>query len=107
MKAVAVFALAAGLAGALPVQAEIARQEFHPIPSLTTSDADFLNGTKAGTPVILAGVLRLPKIGPEKLPAVVLLHGSGGLGGTGGPVDEWSRELNEIGVAAFAIDSFS
>ena len=88
-------------------QAQVARQEVHALPSITLSDAEFLNGKKDGTPVTLSGVLRLPKVGGEKLPAVILLHGSGGLGGTGGPIDEWSRELNEIGVATFAVDSFS
>src|SRR5262245_27845175 len=107
MKLVIVCAIVAMLASALPAQAQVARQEFHPLQSYTTSDADFLNGKKGGAPVTLAGLLRLPKIGTEKLPAVVLLHGSGGAAGSGGPIDEWSRELNEIGVATFAIDSFS
>jgi dienelactone hydrolase len=99
------------LAGVLLVggeaQAQMARQEFYSLQSVTLSDADFLNGKKDGVRVILAGVLRLPKLGPEKLPAVVLLHGSGGVGGSGGMIDEWSRELNEIGIATFAVDSFS
>jgi dienelactone hydrolase len=88
-------------------EAQVARQEVYPLQSVTLSDSDFLNGTKDGVPVTLAGVLRLPKIGTEKLPAVVLLHGSGGVGGSGGPIDEWSRELNEIGVATFGVDSFA
>jgi dienelactone hydrolase len=89
------------------VQAQIARQEFYALQSITLSDADFLIGKKDGFPVTLAGVLRLPKLGSEKLPAVVLLHGSGGVGGDGGMIDEWSRELNAIGIATFAGDSFS
>jgi dienelactone hydrolase len=88
-------------------QAQLARQEFHALQSITLSDADFLNGKKDGVPVTLAGVLRLPKLGPEKLPAAVLLQGSGGVGGSGGMIDEWTRELNEIGIATFAVDSFS
>ena len=88
-------------------ETQVARLEVHPLQSVTFSDADFLNGKKDGTPVMLSGVLRLPKVGNEKLPAVVLLHGSGGPGGTGGPIDEWSQELNGIGVAAFVVDSFS
>ena len=88
-------------------QAQVARQEVHAFQSITISDADFLNGKKDGVPVTLAGHLRLPKIGAEKLPAVVFLIGSGGLGGDGGMIDEWSKELNEIGVATFAIDSFA
>ncbi|MEH2520869.1 dienelactone hydrolase [Bradyrhizobium sp. AZCC 1610] len=88
-------------------QAQLARQEFHALQSITLSDADFLNGKKDGVPVTLAGVLRLPKLGPEKLPAAILLQGSGGVGGSGSMIDEWTRELNEIGIATFAVDSFS
>ena len=88
-------------------QAQVARQEVYALQSVTLSDSDFLAGKGDGVPVSLAGVLRLPKLGTEKLPAVVLLHGSGGVGGSGGPIDEWSRELNEIGVATFAVDSFA
>jgi dienelactone hydrolase len=85
----------------------VARQEVHAFQSTSLSDADFLNGMKNGVPVTLAAHLRLPAIGTEKLPGVVLLSGSGGLGGSGGMIDEWSRELNEIGVATFAVDSFA
>src|SRR5262245_3307326 len=104
-------ALLTALAGVLLVggeaQAQMARQEFYSLQSVTLSDADFLNGKKGGVQVSLAGVLRLPKLGPEKLPAVVLLHGSGGVGGSGGMIDEWSKERNELGIATFAVDSSS
>jgi dienelactone hydrolase len=66
---------------------------------------DFLTGKK-GTPVMLAGYLRLPKSN-EKNSVVVLFHGAGGLGGEGRPVNDWSRVLNEAGIATFAVDSFS
>jgi dienelactone hydrolase len=51
--------------------------------------------------------LRLPKLGPEKIPAVILLQPSGGLQGSDGLIEEWSKELNEQGIATFAVDSFS
>jgi dienelactone hydrolase len=57
--------------------------------------------------VTIAGELRIPKRGSDKLAAVVLLHGSGGIAGTGTMIDEWSKELNQIGIATFAIDSFA
>jgi hypothetical protein len=46
-------------------------------------------------------------VGPEKLPAVILLQTSAGLQGIGGVIEEWSKELNELGTATFAVDSFS
>lgn len=88
-------------------RAQVAREEIYALQSVTLSDSDFLSGKNAGVPVTVAGALRLPKMGTEKLPAVILLHGSGGVGGSGGMIDEWSRELNEIGVATFAVDSFA
>lgn len=107
MKISLLLALAGLLVLGAEARAQIARQEVHAIQSVTLSDADFLTGKKEGAVVTLSAHLRLPKAGPEKIPAVVLLHGSGGLGGSGSPVDEWSREFNEIGIATFAVDSFS
>src|SRR4051812_14572116 len=87
--------------------AQVARLELHPVLSVTLKDSDFLGGRKDGQQVTIAGELRIPKAGNEKLPAVVLLHGSGGIGGTGSIIDEWSRELNQLGIATFALDSFA
>ena len=86
--------------------AQLAGQEFYPIPSAAMSQADFLTGKK-GTPLTLAGQLRLPKAGPEKQPAVILLHGAIGPGGTGFFYEEWTRVLNEAGFATFGVDSFA
>jgi acetyl esterase/lipase len=88
-------------------KAQIARQELIPFQSMTLSDADFLKGTKEGTQVTIAGHLRLPRAGNEKLPAVVLLHGAAGVGGTGTMIEEWVKELGEIGIATFVLDSYS
>jgi dienelactone hydrolase len=84
--------------------AQVARTELHAIPTLTLSDRQFLTGDKNGTPVAIAGVLRIPRLGTDRLPAVILLHGSGGIGGN---VDRWSQELNSIGLATFVTDSFT
>ena len=84
--------------------AQIARVEIHPVHSVTMSDQDFLNGRKEGKPVTLAGALRIPRPGVEKLPAVVLLHGSGGVGRN---VVDWEQELNSMGVATFVLDAFT
>jgi dienelactone hydrolase len=82
----------------------MARLELHPVQSTTLTGEQFLTGDKNGKPALLAGELRLPKPGPEKVPAVILVHGSGGLGAS---ADRWAQELNATGVAAFILDSFA
>jgi dienelactone hydrolase len=84
--------------------AQIARVEVYPVHSVTMSDQDFLNGRKDGKPVLLAGALRIPRPGTDKLPAVVLLHGSGGVGTN---VVDWENELNAMGLATFVLDAFT
>ena len=86
------------------VNAEVARVELHTFQSTTLTDQEFLTGKKDGKPVILAGELRIPRLGTDRLPAVVLVHGSGGMGGY---VDDWAQWLNALGVATFAFDSFT
>jgi dienelactone hydrolase len=105
---VSIAAVAAVLALASPGFAAdehlVPRTELHPFQSLTLSDAAFLKGdAAAGTPVELAGELRLPR-GAGKFPAVILQHGSGGVGGN---VDMWTHELNAIGIATFTMDGFT
>jgi len=53
---------------------------------------------------MLAGSLRLPRPGSDRLPAVILIHGSGGISGY---VTDWEQEFNEMGIATFVIDSFT
>ncbi len=90
-----------------PAYGQTARVEVIPFASTTLGDSEFLRDGKGGREVTIAGELRLPKGDGERFPAVILLHGSGGLGGAGSPIDEWSRELNQLGVAAFTVDSFA
>jgi dienelactone hydrolase len=85
-------------------QAQIVRVEVHPIQSVTMSDQDFLNGRKDGKPVMLAGQLRIPRPGTDRLPAVVLLHGSGGVGAS---LLDWENELSSMGLATFVLDAFT
>lgn len=84
--------------------AEVARVELHTFKSTTLTDQEFLTGKKEGMPVILAGELRIPKLGTDRLPAVVLVHGSGGVSGY---VDDWAQWFNAMGVATFVFDSFT
>jgi hypothetical protein len=48
--------------------AEVARVELRPFQSTTLSDQEFLTGKKEGKPVILAGELRIPKLGTDRYP---------------------------------------
>jgi dienelactone hydrolase len=78
------------------------RTELHTIPTMTLSDGDFLTG-KDGRAATVTGQLRIAQ-GTGKLPVVVLMHGSGGMGSN---VDAWSRLFNAMGVSTFAIDGFT
>jgi poly(3-hydroxybutyrate) depolymerase len=66
-------------------QSQTARVEILPITTTTLKDSEFLAGGKGGQDATIAGELRLPKGTGDKLPAVILLHGSGGVGGAGSP----------------------
>src|SRR3954468_10195705 len=82
-----------------------ARTEVRPIETLTLSDQQFLTGDKsAAKAAVIAGELRLPQGASGRLPAVVLMHGSGGAGAR---EEFWSKLFNEMGIASFVVDSFS
>ncbi len=109
MKSMLIALLAALLPAAAIAQtstestADIApRTELHAIPTMTLSDSDFLAG-KDGKAATVAGQLRLAQ-GAGKLPVVILMHGSGGMGAQ---IDTWSRQFNAMGVSTFAIDGFT
>jgi dienelactone hydrolase len=96
-------ALLPAMAAAQSSTADIApRTELHAIPTMTVSDSDFLAG-KDGKAVTVTGQLRIAQ-GTGRLPAVILMHGSGGMGSN---VDAWSRQFNAMGVSTFAIDGFT
>lgn len=90
----------------LPAQAlaQTARIELHAFRSTTLTDEQFLNGVKEGQPVTIAGELRLPRARTDRLPVVVLLHGSGGLSASHA---RWAEELTGMGIATFLVDSFT
>jgi dienelactone hydrolase len=92
------------VAFATATQAQVARMEIHSFSSSTLTDQEFLNGRTEGKPITLAGELRLPRPGTDRLPVVVLLHGSGGIGGS---ITDWEQFFNGMGVATFVIDSFT
>jgi dienelactone hydrolase len=103
--AIIAFCVSTTLAGAqsLPKDAP-ARTEIFPIPSLTLSDQQFLSGdAAAGKPVTVAGEFRVAQ-GTGKMPVVVLMHGSSGVGAT---TDAWVHEFNAMGISTFVIDGFT
>jgi len=98
----AVLATAGGQAQSIPKDAP-ARVELHPIPTLTLSDQQFLTGAMDGKPVTVSGEFRIAQ-GSGRLPVVVLMHGSGGVGLN---IDPWVRQFNAMGISTFVIDGFT
>jgi dienelactone hydrolase len=82
----------------------VGRLEIHAIPSVTVSNQQFLTGNRYGKPVIIGAELRLPRGTAQNYPAVVLIHGSGGISPA---TDRWAQEMNAIGIAAFILDAFT
>jgi dienelactone hydrolase len=82
----------------------VPRVEIHPFETRTPTDRQFLTGADDAPRVTIAGELRLPVAGTDRLPAVVILHGSGGLSPN---VQSWVPEVNGMGIATFAVDSFT
>lgn len=80
-----------------------ARMELHAIPTLWITDQQFLTGDRNGRPVTVTGELSIPP-GSGKLPTVILMHGSGGMGAN---VAYWKRQFNAMGIATFAIDGMT
>ena len=79
------------------------RVELYAIPSLTISDQQFLTGDTNGKPVTVAGEFRVAQ-GSGRLPVVVLMHGSSGVGAT---MEAWVHQFNQMGISTFVIDGFS
>ena len=111
MKRIFVYAaVALALSGSMAVPAAdarasdlAARTELYAIPTLTLSDSHFLKGEAEGTPATVGGQFRIAP-GSGRLPVVVLMHGSGGMGPN---IEMWSEEFNANGISAFALDGFT
>jgi acetyl esterase/lipase len=99
----AVHVIAAILAFAVPQATAQVRPEIIPIESASPSGQELLTGKTNIKPALIAGELRIPP-GTSRVPAVVLIHGSGALN-VGS--EQWAKELNDIGAAAFLVDSFA
>ena len=104
--AMAAFALALAVpfaAAQLAPEHLAARTELHTIHTLTLSDKQFLTGDAEAKATVIVGQLRVAQ-GTGRLPVVVLMHGSGGMGSN---IEMWAKEFNGIGVSTFALDSFT
>src|SRR5258707_2810170 len=102
MRRTIAFALAALLPFAALAQAPlVVRLEMRALDSVTLSGGQFLTGEeKGGEKVTLGGELRIPGPPGTKVPAVVLVHGSGGISGA---AYARAREVNAIGGAALIL----
>ena len=81
-----------------------ARVELHGIQTVTLSDEQFLRGDTAGArPATIGGELRIAQ-GTGRLPVVVLLHGSSGVGPN---IETWVRQFNEMGISTLVLDSLT
>src|ERR1700686_1762302 len=80
-----------------------ARVELPPISSLTISDQQFLTGDANGKQVTVTGEFRIAQ-GNGRLPVVVLMHGSSGVGAS---MEPWVHQFNSMGISTFVIDGFS
>jgi dienelactone hydrolase len=94
---------------------ETAKVEDLSIPSITPAvGPDLLDKpvivagklTVPSQPLKVPGELYLPKNTPSPMPAVILVHGSGGLDYEGDHIREWAGQLNAWGVAALVIDTY-
>jgi dienelactone hydrolase len=64
---------------------------------------EILAGEGQSKPVTISGTLKMPKEVDGKVPAVIILHGAGGVNEH---YFEVSEMLNKMGIAAFVVDSF-
>jgi dienelactone hydrolase len=101
-----VVAVALALVLVLVAAPALAQMRIYVIPfdSVTLSSQQVLLGETQGKPVTLAGELRLPLRGTDKVPVVILVHGIGGLMVKD---DEWVRALNSWGIGVFIPDHLS
>ena len=87
--------LTGGEAGVQSMPKEVAaRVEIYAISSLTITDQQFLTGDSNGKQVTVAGEFRIAQ-GSGKLPVVVLMHGSSGVGAN---IEAWARHFNAMEI---------
>lgn len=89
---------------ALSSFAEAPGNGVYAFPSWTPKSlGELMRGDKGAEGVNIVGHLFLPP-GNDKVPAVVMVHGSGGV--YPAELDYWPRQLNAAGIAVFVLDMF-
>jgi dienelactone hydrolase len=74
------------------------------VQTTTPTIPEFLQGVRPATASLIWGDLEFPPRQVGRSPAVVLVHGSGGIGAR---EDRWAEELRQAGAATFLLDSFT
>jgi dienelactone hydrolase len=74
------------------------------VRTTTPTASEFLHGIRPAATSLIWADLELPPGRSERSPAVVLVHGSGGVGPR---EDRWAEELRQAGAATFQLDSFT
>ena len=72
--------------------------------SLTFPATQLLTLSQEGTASVVWGDLRIPGDRTRRLPAVILLHGAGGVSPN---LADWAYRFDRLGIASFVVDSFS
>lgn len=98
---IVLLALTFGATRAVHGQAPI--PETRQFQTQTPTDQEFLTGSRDPKAVTISGELRIPHSGVDRVPAMVILHGSGGVTER---EQTWARELNGLGMATFVVNSF-
>ena len=74
------------------------------LETTTPTIPEFLKGIRPATTSLIWGDLELPPGAAERSPAVLVVHGSGGISPR---EDRWADELRRAGAATFVLDSFT
>ncbi len=105
LRLVLVALAAAGCAAAVP-RADLRDGATGTIGFATQSPTgpQFVQGTTTAPAAVISGELARPRGAGGRVPAVVLIHGSSGIGSK---MAVWRQELLGLGVSTFVVDSFS
>ena len=74
------------------------------VQTTTPTVSEFLQGIRPAATTLIWGDLELPRGQVGRSPAVILVHGSGGVSPR---EDRWADELRRAGMGTFVLDSFT